>query len=338
MVRNAGTTDGMLEEAATLVEAATACPNEANAAALASWRRLSQDHENAVRVAEQFYQHAPQLSTTALTRTQRLSLTAQLWSDRLGARGLATAAATLVIIGLSVIATFRPNPTAAPVTATISSSDPVKRHATGHRQQQTLALQDGSTLWLDWSTEIALRFSENRREVRLHRGRIAMAVTTDQDRPFIVTAGQSQTRVTGTEFSVSYRDERAEVNVLEGSVEVAGLDQAVVGLEAAESVSVSDGQLGSVITRSLEEIGTWRDGMLVFRDRPLVEALATLSAYTSFTVDTSKLRHSNRIVSGTFFIDRADDATLSIITANRLSFDLGPGNALLVKETPPTRP
>ncbi|MEM7098368.1 MAG: FecR domain-containing protein [Pseudomonadota bacterium] len=332
--------DTLLEEASKLVEAAARSPASDDIDALAQWRQQSQEHEDAARAAERFHQNVSKLNHVELSSTQRMGLKVQLLSDRLGVQGVATAATAVLLLGIGFYLTSSPQPQAPERVAVATAPEPVPVQTlnTGYRQQQDFVLDDGSKLWLDWSTEVQVQMTDTQRKLTLISGRIAIAAQSDPARPLIVLSGTAQTRVTGTEFLVSYQDNLTEVSVIEGSVEVAGVDRTPVSLEAAQVVSVSNGSVGPVIIRNIGELGTWRDGMLVFRDRPLLEALDTLSTYTSFKIDTSRLWQNGDIVSGTFFIDRADDAAISIIAANRLDFEMRPQNTLIVREQRPSRP
>lgn len=338
MARETGASEKLLEEASTLVEAAFVTPSVENVGALARWRGQSPEHEAAAKVAEDFHKNVFRLQHVDLSVLQKAGMATQLWSDRLGGPGVLSAFAVLLLIGIGSYVVTLPKVEEMPVATIEPVIDMPDVFKTGFKQQRRVELGDGSTLWLDWSTEVHVQMFADRRDLTLVKGRVAIAAQTDQSRPLIVESGSTTTRVTGTEFLVSHLDNETLVSVIEGSVEVIGADESIVGLAPAQSVSVSNGTVGPIIIRPLEELGTWREGMLVFRDRPLIDALDTLSSYTSFSIDTSKLWLDHQIVSGTFFIDRADDAAISIITANRLEFELKSPNTLVVKERRPTRP
>ncbi|MEM6583017.1 MAG: FecR domain-containing protein [Pseudomonadota bacterium] len=191
------------------------------------------------------------------------------------------------------------------------------------REQREETLSDGSTLWLGWDSAIEIQFTATTRRVVLTRGVAAFKVVSDTGRPFIVDANGTETRVTGTEFVVNLlRRDSVEVAVIEGQVIVSNQRAESVALVGSQAVSVEGDVIGSLLQRPVSAMGRWRDGMLVFDDRPLLDALAELEPYSQFELDTSAINgHSGR-VSGVFFIERADDALLSIARTHQLDANL----------------
>ena len=101
---------------------------------------------------------------------------------------------------------------------------------------------------------------------------------------------------------------------------------------------VDDGVMGAVAQRSLEEIGPWRDGMLIFDERPLLDALAALKPYTRYELDTSAIAaHAGR-VSGVFFIEQAQDALLTILETHRIDIEQDGNTRLRLHPARPRRP
>lgn len=88
-------------------------------------------------------------------------------------------------------------------------------------ERQELALSDGTVLWLNAGTRITypLRFEGPQRRVFID-GEVYADVAPDAKHPFILSAGDVDLRVLGTEFNLrAYRDDRlVEVSLVEGSV------------------------------------------------------------------------------------------------------------------------
>ena len=63
-------------------------------------------------------------------------------------------------------------------------------------------LPDGSSLELNTGTQAELRFYEDSRHLDLIQGEVMCAVASSPQRPFIVKAGNTIVRVTGTSFTV----------------------------------------------------------------------------------------------------------------------------------------
>jgi transmembrane sensor len=88
-----------------------------------------------------------------------------------------------------------------------------------------LPLDDGSVVTLNTNSEVAVKYSEESRQVRLLRGEALFDVAKNKRRPFIVLAGETQVRAIGTSFSVSMLPQHPiEVLVREGVVELKRAD------------------------------------------------------------------------------------------------------------------
>lgn len=81
-------------------------------------------------------------------------------------------------------------------------------------------LPDGSTVELNFGTEIAVAFTPDKRNVRLLRGEALFQVAKDNTRPFVVTAGNIAVCAVGTAFTVRVDPHQVNVVVTEGRVAV----------------------------------------------------------------------------------------------------------------------
>ena len=107
-------------------------------------------------------------------------------------------------------------------------------------------LPDGSTLWLNSSSKVEVNYSENYRRIYLLSGEAFFKVKKDLDRPFEVYSEDRLIRALGTAFSVYRRNDRIEVLVSEGKVELAIVDNTLVitpddhpDLEKSKSIQTS---------------------------------------------------------------------------------------------------
>ncbi|MFQ5650744.1 MAG: FecR family protein [bacterium] len=145
-------------------------------------------------------------------------------------------------------------------------------------QQIELTLQDGSQVHLNAGStlEYPKKFNSEVRQVWL-KGEGYFAVHPDHD-PFVVETAQARTRVLGTEFNVRTWDSATEVFVTSGRVAVHSHN----AVQASEA-EVLPGQLAicndGPITVQPTEPGallSWRQGRLVFVNRPLASALGDI--------------------------------------------------------------
>ncbi|MEM9304386.1 MAG: FecR domain-containing protein [Pseudomonadota bacterium] len=330
---------GLFDEALKLAEASRT--GEARAQqAVDAFRQASPRHAEALRRAEAMLDALPRLRPASLKPLQRAQLKLEiLWArlvERPQAVGLALVAAIGVGITLLVLPPADRGDETAPV-ATRTAAQEVA-YATPHGRHREVRLDDGTVVWLDWSSALTVRMTPALRAIELTAGRAAFAVAPDPDRPLEVTARGVRTRVTGTEFVVSARDERViDVAVLEGSVVVTAAAGDVAALSAGQAVQCTGDALSEATERSTEEIGRWRNGLLVVRGKTLTETIAILEPYTSFDIDLARLSDPGPRISATFVVDRADDALAGLIESYRLRVQQAPPNALVLRDPLPAR-
>ena len=298
-------------------------------ARLNEWRNRSSAHKLALEEAEKVWQRlgtlpAPRLS---LAETLRLSVSARLASARdypltAARRSAAVGAVLLGALFFSQSAVF--NNMRAGASGSAEGFSPVVHHAMERGRYETqrgelrrVALADGSELTLDWSSSVDVRFSKTRRQITLHRGKAIFSVAKDTARPFVVSASGVEAIALGTEFVVHRVDyETVEVSVREGKVGVAGpsnrTTESIAALEAEETLRVVKGAEIRRGYRATSEIGTWVEGVLVFEDRSLGDALTALEPYLGYRLDASRLVNTEQSVSGTFVTHRAGEA-LSVL-------------------------
>lgn len=85
-------------------------------------------------------------------------------------------------------------------------------------EQQTLSLNDGSTLLLNTDTRVKVEYREHERRVYLLQGEAHFDVAHWPERPFHVYAGSRFVRAVGTAFSVYLKPSGMDVTVTEGRV------------------------------------------------------------------------------------------------------------------------
>ncbi|MEM7097870.1 MAG: FecR domain-containing protein [Pseudomonadota bacterium] len=335
------------KQALALVDAVYERESQENLEALDGWRQQSSRHEQAVSTALLLRSTLEKLPSESSQPSESRRLKIGLWwmrTERLQAPVFASITVLVLVSGL-IWSSNSSNPADPLVKESrnhITSPVVTQNYNSAYRKQAETLLPDGSKLWLSWSSEVEIEFSDTLRRVSLKRGSAGFSVVSDEDRPFVVQAGQVTTTVTGTEFVVQLRpagfDARVSVGVIEGSVRVAEPSNQTVRLSADESVSIADGTFGEVRQQTTGEIGAWRDGLLIFRQRPLIDALRALEPYSSYRFDTTRLWDTERTVSGTFFIDQADGAMLSILEAQQLETQLVDTNTLILRHRPLSRP
>ncbi len=155
-------------------------------------------------------------------------------------------------------------------------------YMTATAELRSFDLADGSRVQLAPASALTVDLDGVGRVVRLLEGQAYFEVTPDPARSFRVTAGDVTAEVIGTAFDVRLGERGAAVAVGEGQVAVdfaAAAPSDAQDLRAGDWVQVGwDGSLrrGSAPP---DEAGSWRQGQIVIRDRPLADAVDDLRRY-----------------------------------------------------------
>ena len=195
------------------------------------------------------------------------------------------------------------------------SLGPNLAYGTAPGEQREVVLADGSKLFLDVDTQVQVRYAERTRDVLLEKGEVFFVVSHDPARPFRVGSGDSRVTVLGTQFSVRRNAQALAVAVKQGrvalqpSLEKDAEHVLLAGDSARLDLAEQRLELGHVAP---EQVASWRDGQLVFRDKPLGELVEELSRYRAAPIRLGDPRLAGKRVSGTVRIARPDDFLLAL--------------------------
>ena len=148
-------------------------------------------------------------------------------------------------------------------------------------EQRTVGLTDGSSVFLDADSAFSVKFSAHERRLSLLEGQAAFTVAHDTARPFIVEAGDGQTRAVGTVFDVDIRSDEVIVTVVEGVVAIT-TDQApdpVVARVDQRVHYLPRGRPSAPEAANADIETAWRRGKLIFNRRPLADVVADIERY-----------------------------------------------------------
>jgi transmembrane sensor len=171
-----------------------------------------------------------------------------------------------------------------------------ERYSSGIGEVRRIALADGSTLLLNTNSEVTVRLTKQRRDVRLFRGEALFEVTHDESRPFVVQANDTGVRAVGTAFAVRLENARVDVTVTEGVVEVAdlgtmsGFDQGlpatsragvkrVAAHERAIIAPARPPDVEPVAPAEADRRLAWREGMVSFDGELLQTAVSEINRH-----------------------------------------------------------
>ncbi len=177
------------------------------------------------------------------------------------------------------------------------------RTAVGERS--TVALPDGSIATLNTDSVLKIAYSGDERGVRLLRGQAFFEVAKNKTRPFQVYAGDRRITAVGTAFDVRLDGEAVKVALVEGVVRVAPVRRRPA---APAPVTMKPGEVLASLPQAPARVGaidirretSWRQGVVVFDDAPLSEAVAEINRYTSRPVKLAEPDIGGFRVSGVF--------------------------------------
>ncbi|WP_169336755.1 FecR family protein [Woodsholea maritima] len=150
-------------------------------------------------------------------------------------------------------------------------------------EQREIALADGTLVTLNTNTAIEVAYSGAERRLDVIRGEAFFDVAHDEMRPFIVHAADSQIRALGTSFIVRREVDRVDVTLLSGIVEVTRGEEGVdrVALEPGDRLRRHIEHSSLAMDRpALDVVTAWKNGQLILKNTPLVEALAEMNRYS----------------------------------------------------------
>jgi hypothetical protein len=158
-----------------------------------------------------------------------------------------------------------------------------------------LVLSDGTRVWMNARSRLVypVAFGDTR-EVELE-GEAYFEVTRDENRPFIVHAGQVAVKVLGTEFNVNTcRQQKVQTVLVKGSIQVENGGKREVVLRPGELAETVGTQI-RVTQVNVRKYTAWHEGVFYFEEATLEEIMTELAdwycvqaVFTDQTVRTRK--------------------------------------------------
>jgi transmembrane sensor len=204
---------------------------------------------------------------------------------------------------------------------------PINVYATSIGNHSTHTLQDGTVLWLNSNSQVEVNYTDSKRIINLVKGEAHFDVTSNPLKPFEVFVGNRMIKAIGTAFSVYRLDDKIQVMVTEGIVELAvvqptllivpsasstasmtgmagerdlhtetptdNIVTVIASLEAGQSVSVlinSNELDNAVVEHEVGELArklSWLEGKLVFAGESLEEVVAEVSRHTPIVIEVA---------------------------------------------------
>ncbi|MEM8965244.1 MAG: FecR domain-containing protein [Bacteroidota bacterium] len=155
--------------------------------------------------------------------------------------------------------------------------------ATERGQKRTVNLPDGSTVRLNYETEIRIpeKFEDNERVVYL-TGHAYFEVARDPEKPFIIYTENTKTKVLGTSFDINTKEKgETEIIVTRGKVAFSEKGQEVnqVMLTVNDRAVLSADKSISISEVYANRLTAWIDNRLVFDDVSLEKIIDILEPW-----------------------------------------------------------
>jgi transmembrane sensor len=187
---------------------------------------------------------------------------------------------------------------------------PAQVFRTAAGEVRDIALDDGTHIKLNGASSLTVRLGRDARRVEMADAEAAFDVAHDPQRPFLITVGDRQVRVVGTEFNINHHDGQTALTVRRGVVEVRPVDQpnaAPTRLVVGQQLLHRDGQAQStVVAAEPDNAFAWTLGQLISRDAPLSQVAADLSRRLPRPVRAADAQTGAMRFTGVLVIDNED--------------------------------
>jgi transmembrane sensor len=178
-----------------------------------------------------------------------------------------------------------------------------RQFATAIGTREILTLADGTHIELNTNT--ALHVSADQQTVRLDRGEAYFDVKHDATRKFVVIANGHRIIDLGTKFAIRTDENRLRVAMVEGQVRLdVPKDQKDASLLLTTGdVAIANGDALTITQQPAEELArelSWRQGMLVFNNTTLADAVAEFNRYNHVKLVIADQSIAQLKIDGTF--------------------------------------
>lgn len=215
--------------------------------------------------------------------------------------------------------------------ASIAAAIALAPQLTSNRYEVVTAPGERRTVSLDAGTQVILngatRMTFDRDDPRfaaLTEGEALFDVRHDSSRPFALEVGGNRVEDAGTVFNVVHQAGEVRVAVAEGRI-VYNPEQEAISLDAGQAlVDRSDANTVRVSRVSIEAVGAWRTGRLVYSAAPLSQVAADLGRALGVRIVVAPAI-ADRLFSGAIVLDsRGPEQLKRLQLALDVALDAGP--------------
>jgi transmembrane sensor len=228
-------------------------------------------------------------------------------------------------------------------------------YVTAIGEQRTVPLDDGSRITLNSNSKIEIEFTVERRVVRLLRGEAFFEVAHNNERPFVVIAGDNQVTAVGTAFEVRYEPDHIDVTLVEGKVNVTSTAEPLepsasvssskpgpdklyssgYAMTAGERLRVAKGAAAIADAPRVDAVIAWRRGEVMLDDTPLTDAIAEMNRYSKSALIIDESSIATLHVSGIYHTGDSEGFAQSVAQLYGLEVSQESGQIHLRTAAPP---
>jgi transmembrane sensor len=287
-------------------------------AALRQWRDSSPAHAAALAQAGRLWR-ALEAPVASLVRDNKSNGTLRPSRRVFLAGGAAAAAAT--VGGVMIV---RP-----PFDLWPSLAELAADHRTGIGEQQHLVLAESVSVDLNTRTSITVRPADRDPGIELIAGETEVAVGAAAPKPFIVIAGDGRMMARRATFNVRRLGPAVDLTCVDGEVTVECEGRTSI-LKTAQRVSYGRHGLDEIVAADTAVVTAWRDGMIVFRNTPLVSVIDEVNRYRPGRIVLLDAALGQRLVTARFEIKRLDTVMGQLASVFKVPVRTFPGGLVLV--------
>ena len=191
-------------------------------------------------------------------------------------------------------------------------------------KNRVIELSDGSFITLNRDSKVSFpdKFNSRRRKVKLS-GEAFFEISPDENRPFIIDAGNGKVTVLGTSFNIITDNSKNEVEVLVTTGRVL-----VVSEDGARSLTLESGELGvinnntssSMINTDINYLA-WNTEILTYEGTRLKDVFSDLQRAYNISVEVYNNDILNRQLTSVFDNESAETIIRTICLSFNLRFE-----------------
>ncbi len=204
------------------------------------------------------------------------------------------------------------------------------RTATGERRQ--IAFADQISVEMNTRTSLASGAGAGARQIELIDGEIAVKMGLGESslpEPFVVVAGDGRTSAVRALVDLHREGQIVSVICLEGEVKVECRRESAT-LKARQRITYDANGLGDMAATDGRVVEAWRQGLLVFENKPLSEVVPEINRYRRGRIVLMNDRIGRLPLDATFRLDHIEEVVPKLAYLFSLKVRLLPGGLVFL--------